>query len=557
MANLIKVAENPKTSSALNRVERLERRVLLSGSSPIAELVLNGVPIQETASLKVEVDSSGQLLFEPSNPLLHFSLTAPENALALQLSISGNSNLRVIIARDANGDGLLDATELASPIVDQIISGQQAAFNQTLPQGGYFMEMEVANVYSPGQFDVNCMVAGTTTAVATPSARVTGPNGGAISLNGAATTSNGTDFGTFKVGATAPRETFTIVNTGGASLDLGPVFVPAGFQLISGLPPVLSPGASAGVVVQLNTVTAGVSAGSIHFTTNVAGESPFAFEVRGTIIAAPPPQVGSISGVVFDDYNHNGRSDPGDIPLAGRKVYVDVHNLGHFVSTDPSALTDGTGTYHLNNLSPGADTIREVFPAGWRPTAPAGSAYRVTVLASRNSGPFNFAEAPPASTAFLPFNVYYGAVLQAENFDNGGEGIAYHDKEPKNLGGAYGNTGVDIERLPGSGFFVGYIQPSEWLNYTVNVQTAGLYSVGFHFRPLGSNLAGNAKFHLEVDGVNVTGAISVPTGPFTFTTLNKAGVRLTAGKHVLRVFFDSSAPKQGYLGNFDWISFNR
>src|SRR6185295_4181981 len=41
--------------------------------------------------------------------------------------------------------------------------------------------------------------------------------------------------------------------------------------------------------------------------------------------------------------------------------------------------------------------------------------------------------------------------VQAENFDNGGEGTAYHDNDSVNNGGAYRPTGVDIEATTDGG----------------------------------------------------------------------------------------------------------
>ncbi|MDO8686315.1 MAG: hypothetical protein Q7J78_06575 [Clostridiales bacterium] len=37
--------------------------------------------------------------------------------------------------------------------------------------------------------------------------------------------------------------------------------------------------------------------------------------------------------------------------------------------------------------------------------------------------------------------------IQAENFDNGGEGVAYHDSDATNSGGQYRSTGVDIVHI--------------------------------------------------------------------------------------------------------------
>src|SRR5690606_36778377 len=66
--------------------------------------------------------------------------------------------------------------------------------------------------------------------------------------------------------------------------------------------------------------------------------------------------------------------------------------------------------------------------------------------------------------------------IEAENFDEGGPEIAYHDNDPANRGGAYRNEGVDIQSTTdtGGGFNLGWIeQPGEWLEYTIDVAVAG------------------------------------------------------------------------------------
>ncbi len=54
--------------------------------------------------------------------------------------------------------------------------------------------------------------------------------------------------------------------------------------------------------------------------------------------------------------------------------------------------------------------------------------------------------------------------IEAEDYDAGGEGVAYHDTTPGNEGGVYRLDDVDIEPLTGSkGYNVGWIRPGEWL----------------------------------------------------------------------------------------------
>ncbi|MEO1087448.1 MAG: family 16 glycosylhydrolase, partial [Acidobacteriota bacterium] len=70
-------------------------------------------------------------------------------------------------------------------------------------------------------------------------------------------------------------------------------------------------------------------------------------------------------------------------------------------------------------------------------------------------------------------------VVEVEDFDLGGQGVAYNDTDPVNAGGAYrAGDGVDLEGTTdtGFGFNAGFIQDGEWLEYTVDV-TAGTYDV--------------------------------------------------------------------------------
>ncbi|MBO4800316.1 MAG: endo-1,4-beta-xylanase [Bacteroidaceae bacterium] len=85
-------------------------------------------------------------------------------------------------------------------------------------------------------------------------------------------------------------------------------------------------------------------------------------------------------------------------------------------------------------------------------------------------------------TAFNPRAPYNGAIalpgtLQAENFDTGADGIAFHDSDSKNEGtNAYRNNGAGVDIVKsGSGYSIGYTADGEWLEYTVEVKEAGLY----------------------------------------------------------------------------------
>jgi arabinoxylan arabinofuranohydrolase len=155
-----------------------------------------------------------------------------------------------------------------------------------------------------------------------------------------------------------------------------------------------------------------------------------------------------------------------------------------------------------------------------------------------------------ATTPQTPYNANPIAIpgtLQVEQYDNGGEGSAYHDADPANSGAELRQDGVDIVKSDNNGYAVGYTQTGEWLEYTVQVSKAGPQP--FQAR-VSSGGAGGAM-RLEVDGVPITDSLVIPnTGSWdTYQILSDTTAALTAGPHVLRLSV------LGPYFNIDWISF--
>jgi len=145
-------------------------------------------------------------------------------------------------------------------------------------------------------------------------------------------------------------------------------------------------------------------------------------------------------------------------------------------------------------------------------------------------------------------------IIQAEDFDRGGEGVAYHDVSYVGMHNRnpepYRITGVDLEVCndEGGGMHVGHVQPGEWLTYTVDVKEAGAYDLGLRVSTIGP-----AALYVEVDCKDVTGPFELPnTGGWDkWETLTKRQVHLEAGKRVIRVVFDRS--DTGFVCNFNWL----
>jgi hypothetical protein len=142
--------------------------------------------------------------------------------------------------------------------------------------------------------------------------------------------------------------------------------------------------------------------------------------------------------------------------------------------------------------------------------------------------------------------------IEAEEYDLGGEGLAYHEANNNgNQGGAIlRNDEVDIEvTLDTDGEYnLGYTLKGEWLEYTVDVISTGAYVLQLRVASDGDG----KQMHVEIDGVNVTGAINVPnTGGWqTWETITINDVSIKEGHHVMRLVFDSD-----YM-NLNFIQFN-
>ena len=142
-----------------------------------------------------------------------------------------------------------------------------------------------------------------------------------------------------------------------------------------------------------------------------------------------------------------------------------------------------------------------------------------------------------------PFRV--GQTIRAEHYDTGGEGVSYHDTDGPNAEPhARADTGVDV--ING---FLCYLRAGEWVQYTIDVPEDGLYD----FECRGGNTYGPAGvLHVEFDGVDKTGRVQLPGPVPDYAVFRSTGLRLAAGRQVMRVFFDAEAP-QGYVGALDWI----
>jgi hypothetical protein len=166
--------------------------------------------------------------------------------------------------------------------------------------------------------------------------------------------------------------------------------------------------------------------------------------------------------------------------------------------------------------------------------------YTYRIYAFNSSGVSAYSSEVSISLVLQPYNGYpilTTGILEAEQFDFGGEGLAYHDQEGQNLGNSFRSEGADIEPCSEGGHNISYIKSGEWMTYTVSVPFDGPYSLSIRV----ASAVATGKFHIEFDGVDKTGIVSVPNtnGWQNWTTL-KTNVQLNTGKRIMRVYADGS-----------------
>lgn len=163
-------------------------------------------------------------------------------------------------------------------------------------------------------------------------------------------------------------------------------------------------------------------------------------------------------------------------------------------------------------------------------------------------------DAEGTSTTSLPVDIEVGSgcpqapylltpvrlpgVVEVENFDLGGPGVAYSDADAGNNGAAYRPTEqVDIQGTAdaGGGFNIGWTVPGEWLEYSVDAD-AGTYDLEIRI----ASFSAGGTLHLESDGEDLTGPIDfAATGGWqTWTSVKVEGVTLSSGPQKLRLVID-------------------
>lgn len=124
--------------------------------------------------------------------------------------------------------------------------------------------------------------------------------------------------------------------------------------------------------------------------------------------------------------------------------------------------------------------------------------------------------------------------VEAENFDNGGKGVAYGNANTSNSGGQYRTNetvGIETTSDTGGGYAVSSIATGDYLEYTIRVPSAGTYDLRLRLSSMAA-----ARVQVLGRGSDLTGDFALPNtgGKQAWTTVTKS-VLLGSGMQRLRI----------------------
>ncbi|HEV8072911.1 MAG TPA: chitobiase/beta-hexosaminidase C-terminal domain-containing protein, partial [Opitutaceae bacterium] len=309
---------------------------------------------------------------------------------------------------------------------------------------------------------------------------------------------------------------------------------------------------------QTVTISTTTSGASIRYTTD--GSTPS--ETAGTIYSGPV-SIGSTTTLKALAYesgftDSTVTSETYTISTGGGTVATPTFSPagGTYSSAQTVTLSDSTSGatiyYTTNGTTP--TTSSTVYSGAISVSSGTVAIEALGVL----SGDTNSSIASATytiSTVEGPFGGTAAAIpgtVQAENYDTGGQGVAYNVTSINGTDNGYRSDGVDLEVTSdtGGGVDLGWTSPGQWFKYTVNVATAGTYTVSFRVAAPG---AVTDAFHLSnAAGTNLSGNVNLPaTGGYQTWATVTASVTLPAGQQTLTLNQDNGSG----VWNINYASF--
>ena len=244
-----------------------------------------------------------------------------------------------------------------------------------------------------------------------------------------------------------------------------------------------------------------------------------------------------------------------NVTVSGNTITDSVYDAVGFSTSTGTQLSDNTIISPWRNgivISPpfypaptGSATITgnsvSGLKSGMVPFANDSSGFTATV--NNNSWQNPASEGPYGGTAAA-----VPGTVQAENYDTGGQGVGYDVNSVNGTGNGYRADGVDLESTSdaGGGDDLGWTSAGQWTRYTVNVASAGTYTVSL--RVAAPSAVADALHLSSATGTDLTGLTGIPTtGGWQNWTTVTARLTLPAGQQVLTLNQDNGGWNLNYL----------
>ena len=156
---------------------------------------------------------------------------------------------------------------------------------------------------------------------------------------------------------------------------------------------------------------------------------------------------------------------------------------------------------------------------------------------------------PPVRKYYTGAPIAIPGKVEAENFDEGGEGFSYHDSDTKNVsGGLRPNEPMDIYNLGGGKYYLIDNFPGEWLEYTVDVAEKGLYDISASI----AAFEGGGTFNIKIGTVQSETILAPTSYSWVNAKTVNFSMNLEAGIQIMR-FSIIDKP----LFNIDFFEFKK
>ncbi len=210
--------------------------------------------------------------------------------------------------------------------------------------------------------------------------------GNAVEYNAVTTSStNGTDFGSAPVAGVTVDRTFNITNNGTAELTLGTVTTTGDFSVQS--QPSSSVAASGGTtsfIIRFNPAAAGPRSGTVSFSTNETGKTPFNFAVQGI---GTGPQTFDLAGNAISN-----------TPFDGGETYIYVTNTAPVISSNGGGSTAAVNVAENSTVVTTVTAADSDMPAQTLTYSITGGADQLKFSIASGTGVLTFQAAPDFET---------------------------------------------------------------------------------------------------------------------------------------------------------------